>query len=377
MSSIASTDEAERGDAVELMLAVMDSVSQAIVISTLDGLVQYANAPARELLCELGPQPIQLNLLNAFDEASRTLVSRALSQQSNTVQSQQLDVHVLRSGAGPYAVRLGLVAARTSTESPRLVWSFQEGPSVKEPELARARKEASRARAERDDFLHTISHDLQAPVRAVVGFGELLESRYGTSLDDTGKLFLTHMVEGGRRLQRMLEQLLGFARLNTQPRRRAPVSMTDVVRDVLGFDLTSAVQQAGAEVEIGVLPTVFGDAQQLHRLMHALLENALRFRSERPLRVAVEARRVGSEWIVGVRDNGIGIAAQQQARLFRLFQRLHAEGRFPGDGTGLAVAKRIVEGHGGRIWVDSELDQGACFWFALPAEPSDEAPSRP
>ncbi|HEX8199856.1 MAG TPA: ATP-binding protein, partial [Isosphaeraceae bacterium] len=235
-------------------------------------------------------------------------------------------------------------------------------------ELARRAEELARSNAELEQFAYVASHDLQEPLRVVGSFTQLLAQRYQGKLDAKADRYINFAVDGCQRMQRLIQDLLEYARITTRGRPPEPVDCQAVLARTL-VDLGPAIAQAGATVTHDPLPTVAADPTQLGQVLLNLLGNALKFRSEAPPAVHVSARRLGPDWLVCVRDNGIGIDPQFAEQIFVIFQRLHGRDAYPGTGIGLALCKKIVERHGGRIWVESEPGAGSRFCFTLPALP--------
>ena len=233
--------------------------------------------------------------------------------------------------------------------------------------------ELERSNKELEQFAYVASHDLQEPLRMVSSYTELLERRYRDKLDDKGRTFINFAVDGAVRMQRLINDLLEFSRVSTRGKPMQPVDVNRVLGAVRA-NLSVAIREAGALVTNDELPTVVADETQLVQLLQNLVGNAIKFRGgERPL-VHVSAQPGATECVFAVRDNGIGIAPEYFERIFVIFQRLHARGEYPGTGIGLAVCRRIVERHGGRIWVESAPGQGSTFYFALPKGDGGQAP---
>ena len=223
----------------------------------------------------------------------------------------------------------------------------------------------TQSNAELEQFAYVASHDLQEPLRMIQGFAQLLVRRYNDVLDDDGRQFMAFMVEGAERMQTLISNLLAYSRLDREPKQFGQVDSRAAANRAL-FNLTQTVQESGAVVEIGALPVVWADETQMVQLFQNLIGNALKFRGSQPPRVQVSARRVGGEWSFAVQDNGIGIEPEYGEKIFAIFQRLHGPNKYPGTGIGLAICKKIVERHGGRIWAGSQSDHGATILFTLP-----------
>jgi light-regulated signal transduction histidine kinase (bacteriophytochrome) len=195
---------------------------------------------------------------------------------------------------------------------------------------------------------------------------QLLSRRYKGKLDADADEFIAFAVDGATRMQGLINALLSYSRVGTQTRVFESTDCEKVLDGTLA-SLRNMIEESGAEIARGVLPTIKGDPAQLGQLFQNLIGNALKFRDHRPPRVHVAAERKEKEWLFSVADNGIGFDPKFADRVFVMFQRLHPTGEYPGTGIGLAVCKKIVERHGGNIWVDSKPDEGTTFYFTIPA----------
>lgn len=227
-------------------------------------------------------------------------------------------------------------------------------------------QELKRSNQELEHFAYVASHDLQEPLRMVSSFTQLLARRYQGKLDKDADEFIRFAVDGANRMQRLINDLLQYSRVGTHGRKLEPVAAEEVLNRVL-INLKLALEENRAEVTHDPLPKVMADGQQLEQLFQNLIGNAVKFHGEEPPRVHIRAERSNGAWMFSVRDNGIGIDPQQHERIFEIFQRAHTRQEYPGTGIGLAVCKKIVERHGGRIWVESAPGRGAEFRFTLPA----------
>jgi signal transduction histidine kinase len=236
-----------------------------------------------------------------------------------------------------------------------------------EARLIQQAQELARSNAELEQFASVASHDLQEPLRVVISYLQLLAENYHGRLDADADEFIAYAVDGAQRMQQLIVDLLAYSRAGTRSTEFAPTACEQVLARVL-VDLHMAIAESGAVVTHGPLPTVQADATQLGQVLQNLLGNALKFRSTQPPRIHVAAEKRGTEWTFMVRDNGIGLEPIYAERIFGLFQRLHSRTAYPGTGMGLAICKKIIERHGGRIWVESEPGYGATFFFTLPAE---------
>ena len=226
----------------------------------------------------------------------------------------------------------------------------------------------SLARSNNDlkQFAYIASHDLQAPLRVVAGYTELLAESYKGKLDDQADEYIACAVDGAKRMRELITDLLALSGVGMRGKPLEPTDCGEVVADVLRT-LEEAADVAGAEIVVGDLPTVMADRIQLEQVFQNLIGNAIKFHVDAPPRVEITARRVGADWEICVSDNGVGVDPQFHERIFDAFHRLHGRGEFAGSGIGLAIVKKIVERHGGRIRVDSVLGQGARFIFTVSA----------
>jgi PAS domain S-box-containing protein len=235
-----------------------------------------------------------------------------------------------------------------------------------EADLKQAAAELESSNAELEQFAYVASHDLQEPLRMVASYTQMLARRYQGKLDEDADEFIAYAVDGATRMQALINDLLAYSRVGTRGREFEPTDTAAIVDQVMA-DLNLAAEEAGAQVTRGPLPIVRGDTVQLGQLFQNLIANAIKFRGERPPVVDVTARREGTMWRFAVRDNGIGIDPEYSERIFVIFQRLHARAEYPGTGIGLAICKKIVERHGGRVWLESRPGEGTTFWFTIPA----------
>jgi PAS domain S-box-containing protein len=234
-----------------------------------------------------------------------------------------------------------------------------------EQELARRADELARSNAELEQFAYVASHDLQEPLRMVASYTELLGRRYRGKLDSDADEFIAFAVDGASRMKRLIEDLLTYSRVGMKGK---PFTQTDcnvALREATA-NLMLAMEDAHAVVTSDALPIVTADAVQLVQLLQNLIANAIKFHGANPPCIHVSAKPQDGTWLFSVQDNGIGIEMRYFERIFLIFQRLHAKTEYPGTGIGLAVCKRIVERHGGQIWVESEPGKGSRFFFTIP-----------
>ena len=273
---------------------------------------------------------------------------------------------VLLISAALAAVAAGMLGASWRTErrartlAERMMRSLQESQT-----------ELARSNAELERFAYVASHDLREPLRTVTGFLGLLSRRHGWRLDDEGREFLDHAVAGAKRMDSLIAELLEYSRTGRGETAPEPTDLAGAW-SVAVRNLSAAIAEAGADVTCGPLPVVMADRGEMVQVLQNLLGNAVKYGGAAP-RIHAEAVRRGGRWEISISDDGPGIDARHHDRIFVVLQRLHRHDEVEGTGMGLAICKRIVETHNGRIWVDSEPGEGACFRFTLAAADREPA----
>ena len=251
---------------------------------------------------------------------------------------------------GPREIRA--LAADVNTMRIRILRELSAVREANES-LAEHAAELQRSNAELEQFAYVASHDLQEPLRKVTSFCQLLQRRYGGQLDEKADQYIEYAVDGAKRMQMLINDLLAFSRVGRVEQARVPVPAADLLAQAEA-NLATAIRRSRAEVEAGDLPTVLAEPTLLTAVFQNLLSNAIKFRGERAPRVSVTAERDGDFWVFAVADNGIGIGSEYADRIFVIFQRLHPKEEYTGTGIGLAMCRKIVEFHGGQIWLEPE-----------------------
>ena len=226
-------------------------------------------------------------------------------------------------------------------------------------------EELRRSNAELEQFAYVASHDLQEPLRMVASYAELLAERYKGKLDDRADMYIKYAVEGARRMQTLIHDLLAYARVTSAARPLQPIDSSVVLADVIQ-QLRAAIEGSQAEIKSEAMPMVSADEGQLRQVFQNLIANAIKFHGDGPPHVEIRAESTEKMWNFAVADDGIGIPEESGRRLFQMFQRLHTREEYEGSGIGLAISKRIVERHGGSIWFDSVPGKGTTFHFTIP-----------
>ena len=244
------------------------------------------------------------------------------------------------------------------------VETYRESDRAKASLAQRAAK-LERSNADLEQFAYVASYDLQEPLRMVSSYTQLLAEEYKGRLDGEADKYISYTVEGAQRMQQLIRDLLAYSRIDNRGGRFSPTDCKNVLDNAIQ-NLQVSIEEVSERVIHNGLPIVIADPAQIGQVFQNLIGNALKFRGKDPPQIHVTAERLGSEWRFAVCDNGIGIEKGFSERVFQIFQRLHTRKEYPGTGIGLAVCKRIIDRHRGRIWVESTLGEGATFFFTIP-----------
>lgn len=231
-------------------------------------------------------------------------------------------------------------------------------------ELSRHARALERANTELERFAYISSHHMQEPLRKVINFAQLMERRYKGRLDERADRYLDYLIDGAGRMRALIEDLLIYTRLDRSPPNCETVNLNESLRKVVA-GLDAGIRSANGVVTLDDLPSLFADPREMRMLFENLISNAVKFRGEQPLHLHVSARKDNGDWILSVGDNGIGIDPLYSEKIFGIFEKLHSVGKYQGTGIGLALCKKIVERHGGRIWFESQPGEGSVFYFTL------------
>lgn len=361
----------------ETLARIVDTTIDGLVISDQDGRVTFANAAAERIF---GAPAGEMVGRVYHDPAWRitALDGKPCPQEAYAV------ARVMKAGRSVFDVQAALVrpdgrqaiisvnAALLRAAEGRMtgvVESVRDITNRKraETELAEQAERLAGHNAELEQFAAVAAHDLQEPLRTVAGFAQLLALRYRGRLDAQADKYIEQAVAGCVRMRELIQDLSVYCGISRRADESTPIPSEAAFQRSME-NLQAAIAEAGAVVTHTPLPLVTADPAKLERLFQNLISNALKFRGREPSQVHVSAQPGTAEWIFAVRDNGIGIDPQHTERIFKMFERLHSREKYPGTGAGLAICKRIVEQHRGRIWVESQPGQGATFYFALPAK---------
>lgn len=297
-----------------------------------------------------------------FTAESWERLSKAINHAVKTGEGYELELEVVR----PDRTLCWTHARGRATRDALGKVAYLAGTLQDIDQLKRAKIELERSNRDLEQFAYVASHDLQEPLRAVTGCVQILQRRYAGRLDQPGDELVGHIVDGASRMQTLIHDLLSFSRVGTQGKALVPCESSDAL-DLALSNLRTAIADSRASLKIGAMPGVKGDMSQLAQLFQNLIGNAIKYRGPREPVISIEAREQGDMRVFSIRDNGIGIEPQYFERIFVLFQRLHTREEYAGTGIGLALCKKIVERHGGAIWLESDYGKGSVFHFTLQA----------
>lgn len=362
------TERTETAEVLERRAILFESMGEAVFAGDFELRINEANPAAERLFGwtagEVRNRKVQDALeLSGYDRAeaqARLLAGETIRRRGQVHHraGNVIDVEVSSTPVKRAGVLTGFVCVMQDiTERLRL----EQAAEAQLTALQHANEEL-------ESFSYSVSHDLRAPIRAIEGFSRLLEEDYGSALDEEGKRLLGVVRKNARRMGMLIDDLLDFSRLGRRPLETAAVDMTALARETLEL---ACGAEAGRDFEVSVddLPAVSGDRSLLEQVWKNLLENAVKYtRGRAPAVIRITADTIDPEVIFHVRDNGVGFDMQYVNKLFGVFERLHPDAEFEGTGVGLALVERIVRRHGGRVWAESEIGQGASFHFSLPSE---------
>jgi PAS domain S-box-containing protein len=349
---------------------VLSSMYSAVLLVTDDGKVEFVNssfcsqfnlteAPAEMVGLKSGEMVEKIK--NAYANPDQAVVRiRQILQLGQAVKGEELAMQDGRTCLRDF------VPLNVDGKSYGRLWLHYDITERKQAEeqLKLLNEELKRSNIDLERFAYVTSHDLREPLRSINGFMELLELRYNDKLDENGKESINFAISGAKRMESLLTGLLEYSRINIQSKKN-PVSAAKLLNDAID-NLKAIITETDVVITYDQLPNIVADGRLITQLFQNLMQNAIKFRSKDKPQIHIGCRKEAGSWLFSVRDNGIGIDPQYNDRIFVIFQRLHTVDKYPGTGIGLAICKKIVEHHGGKIWVESELGKGSTFSFTIP-----------
>jgi PAS domain S-box-containing protein len=369
-----ATEAMQRAKSAQLFATLLESAPDAMVVSDRSGTIVFANSQTERLFGipreRLLGQPLGSLVPTELRERPRDPdgppVTISVEADGRRADGSTVPVEIklrrIETDDGPLLTS----ALRDITDRRRAEAEIRRLNTDLELRVVERTRELERSNADLEQFAYVASHDLQEPLRAVASFTQLLARRYRDRLDGDALRFIDRTGAAVTRMQALIRDLLAYSRVGTRADGFTLIDCEQMLADVLD-DLHAGIAETEAVVTHDPLPSIAGDASQLRQLFQNLVGNAIKFRGTAAPRVHIAVRRDGELWRFAVSDNGIGIESDYTERVFVIFQRLHSRRDYPGTGVGLAICKRIVEGHGGRIWVESAIDRGTTVRFDLPA----------
>ena len=266
-------------------------------------------------------------------------------------------VHLIKTRSSLKAQQpQNLLATRDTADQDLILANYQ---------LEAANRQLLDSNRDLENFASIVSHDLQAPLRSLTMFTELLVDEYQNGLDEGAKKYLERIINSGSRMQTLIEDLLAYSRAGKSEQTWITVDLNQVLHQVTE-NLHSAIAKSKAKIVVGDLPQILTNPTEINQLLQNLVENAIKFCGEKPPQINVTAKKQGQEWLIAIADCGIGIEAEFQSQIFHVFYRLHPDDTYSGTGMGLTICQKIVERYGGKIWVESTVGKGSTFYFTLP-----------
>ena len=356
---------------------IIETALDAFIEMDSDGLITDWNAQAETTFGwsrseAIGQTLCQVIIPHRYREAHTRGLRLFLATGEGPVLNKRIEIPALHRDGTEFPIELAISAIRWGER--RLFSAFVRDVTQQkraQQELARKVEELARSNAELEQFAYVASHDLQEPLRMVASYTQLLARRYKGKLDANADEFIGFAVGGATRMQQLIQDLLSYSHVTTKGQSFQLIDAKTACDNALE-NLQTLIKDSNAVVNVGPLPAVLADASQLMQLFQNLIGNAVKYGNERTPEIHVAAKPKGDQWVFSVQDNGIGIAPQYSERIFQMFQRLHTAKEYSGTGIGLAICRKIVERHGGKIWVEAQPGKGSTFVFTIPREEGAE-----
>jgi PAS domain S-box-containing protein len=347
---------------------LIEEMGEGVATLTNDGTIFYSNARLADMLqvpleritgqrLSTYILPEDLGLYSAiFEKAFETSSKGEINLQSvdGTIIPVHISINTLTDLNGVYVVITDLSEQK-----------HHEELKLAQEQLEKSFTEVKRSNYELQRFAYVAAHDLQEPLRMVNIFSQLLEQKYKDNLDDKADEYIGFIVDGAHHMKELIDDLLAYSRITTHAKELEPVNLEKVLNTVLS-NLSVSIKENNVKIHHDPLPTLLADPTQIGQVFQNILANAIKFQGEDEPVIEINTKMDDDEWIFTFKDNGIGIDPEHQEQIFGVFSRLHTREEFPGTGIGLSICQKIINRHGGRLWVESELNKGSTFYFTLP-----------
>ena len=369
-------EEKSKHNQAEKVLTESKSIYSVLVENSRDGIViiqdgvlKFVNAASSELIGHTPEELVGTDFLKVITPENQEIVMRRYAERMAGKEVPSMyEISLIRKDGTALPVELNATLINHEGRPADLIF-IRETTERKQAEekLKQTIAELKRSNAELEQFAYVASHDLQEPLRMVSSYTQLLAQRYRDKLDADADEFIGYAVDGANRMKKLINDLLAYSRVGTRGKDFKATNCKTVLDRVLD-NLQLAIEDSGSVITHDSLPMVLADDLQLMQLFQNLISNAIKFRAKTTPKIHISAKKNNKEWLFSVRDNGIGIDMQYAERIFGVFQRLHGRGEYTGTGIGLAICKKIVERHGGRIWLNSLPGRGSTFYFTMPVK---------
>ncbi len=357
--------------------AILSTTVDGIIIINDKGIVQTYNTAAEKIFGYPAEEIINSSIIRLmpapFSMEHDTYIGNYLSSGTGKIMGKRRELVAKRKDGTIIPIDLSISAASIGDKTffTGIVRDITERKKA-EAELRERTEALENSNRELEQFAYVASHDLQEPLRMITSYMSLLSRRYQGKLDHDADDFINYAIDGAQRMQQLINDLLAYSRVGTKGKPPEPTNVNTVVKRALK-NLQMAIEDNGAQISCDEFPQIMADEIQLIQLFQNLIANAIKFHGDKPPRIEISVRKKRSFWQFSVKDNGIGMDPSYKERIFQIFQRLHTRRQYPGTGIGLAICKKIVERHGGTIWVDSEQNEGSTFFFTFPEVTKENA----
>jgi PAS domain S-box-containing protein len=369
----------QRGDAsvapvdlrhpIQLQTSIFDQVSDAIIITDLEGKIVFWNKQTTVLTQVSEKDALDKSIFDVVVPKIRAERGMEIVDEFNATGHWKGEITFQRKDGSTFIASITSSLLKDDSGTPiGIVGLGRDVTETKRTEAALKEysEELKQSNEELENFANIASHDLREPLRMISNYLSLLEKRYkGKVLDEKAEEYIHFAVDGASRMGHLIDDLLDYSRLERTGKPSGSVDMNLVIDQVVR-GLKLILDGSGSILTHDLLPTILADQTQMVQLLQNLISNAVKYQRERPPRIHVSAKQEGGDWVFAVQDNGIGIPTDQQEGIFQMFHRLHTQEEYPGTGIGLAISKKIVERHRGRIWVESDGKSGSTFYFTIP-----------